>query len=96
MKKINLNTVKEKLVEIKETVNPIARIKSIEIVDLKETPFNGMISSAFWMAGKLPVAGKTATKVFEKSGFEEKSKNFANKFFNPFYYSNKVTTALSK
>jgi len=44
------------------------------------------------MAGKLPVAGKTATKVFEKSNFEEKSKNFANKFFNPFYVVTKLQT----
>ena len=92
MKKINLDTLKTKLVDIKETINPIERIKSIKISDVKETPYSGMISTAFWMAGKLPVAGKTATKVFEKSNFEEKSKNFANKFFNPFYVVTKLQT----
>lgn len=96
MNKINLNTIKEKLVEIKETVKPIERIKNLEVADFKETPYSGMIASAFWMAGKLPFAGKTATEVFEKSDFEAKSKNFANTFFNPFYISNKLTTALSK
>jgi len=90
MKKINLETVKTKLVDIKESINPIEKIKSIKLSDVKETPFNGMIASAFWMAGKLPVAGKIATNVFEKSDFESKSKNFANKFFNPFYAVSKL------
>ena len=63
-----------------------------KIVEIKETPYDGMISAAFWMAGKIPVAGKMATKVLEKSGLEAKSKNFANKFFNPFYLTNKIST----
>ena len=90
MKKINLDTIKTKITEIKDTVKPVERLKSLEISDLKETPYSGMISSAFWMAGKLPLAGKVATEVFEKSDFEAKSKNFANKFFNPFYAVTKL------
>jgi len=43
MKKINLDTLKTKLVDIKETINPIERIKSIKISDVKETPYSGMI-----------------------------------------------------
>ena len=75
MKTINLDTIKTKITEIKETVRPVERLKSLEVSDLKETPYSGMIASAFWMAGKLPLAGKVATKVFEKSDFEVKSKD---------------------
>jgi|FLOH01.1.fsa_nt_gi hypothetical protein len=92
MKTINLDTIKTKITEIKETVRPVERLKSLEVSDLKETPYSGMIASAFWMAGKLPLAGKVATKVFEKSDFEVKSKDFANKFFNPFYVITKLKT----
>ena len=92
MKKINLDTIKTKITEIKDTVKPVERLKSLEMSDLKETPYSGMIAGAFWMAGKLPLAGKVATKVFEKSDFESKSKDFANKFFNPFYAVEKLKT----
>jgi len=61
----------------------------------KETPFDGIISSAFWMAGKIPVAGKIATKVLAKSNLEAKSKNFANTFFNPFSITNKLAATKS-
>ena len=90
MKKINLETVKTKIVDMKETFNPVERVKAVKISDLKETPYSGMISSAFWMAGKIPVAGKIATKVLESSDLENKSKKFANIFFNPFVISNKL------
>ncbi len=90
MKKINLETAKTKIVEMKEAFNPVERIKALEVSNLKETPYNGMISMAFWMAGKIPVAGKMATKILEKSDLESKSKNFANTFFNPFAISNKL------
>jgi len=66
-------------------------MKTINLNEIKETPFNGMIRSAFWMAGKIPVAGRVATKVFEKSDFEVKAKDFANKFFNPFYATKKLS-----
>jgi len=92
MKKINLETIKSTLTDIKETINPVEKIKNITMSDVKETPYSGMVSGAFWMAGKIPFAGKVATKVFEKSEFEEKAKKFANTFFNPFYLSNKLTT----
>jgi len=92
MKTINLETIKTKITEIKDTINPVERLKSLEMATVKETPYSGMIAGAFWMAGKLPVAGKIATKVFEKSDFEAKSKDFANKFFNPFYVVTKLKT----
>jgi len=93
MKKINLETVKTSIVEIKESFKPVETIKSIKLSELKETPYSGMISSAFWMAGKIPVAGKMATKILEKSDLEKKSKNFANMFFNPFAISKKLVAA---
>ena len=93
MKKINLETVKTSIVEIKESFKPVETIKSIKLSELKETPYSGMISSAFWMAGKIPVAGKIATKVLAKSDLENKSKNFANMFFNPFAISKKLVAA---
>jgi len=92
MKKINLDTIKTKITEIKDTVKPVERLKSLQMSDIKETPYSGMIAGAFWMAGKIPLAGKVATKVFEKSDFEVKSQNFANKFFNPFYAVEKLKT----
>jgi hypothetical protein len=92
MKTINLDTIKAKITEIKETANPVEKIKALKFSEVKETPYSGMIAGAFWMAGKLPLAGKVATKVFEKSDFEVKSKNFANKFFNPFYVVSKLKT----
>jgi len=52
-----------------------------------------MISSAFWMAGKIPSAGKIATKVLADSNLEAKSKDFANKYFNPFCITNKLAAA---
>ena len=90
MKKINFETVKTTVSEMKESFKPVETIKSIKFAELKETPYNGMISSAFWMAGKIPVAGKIATKVLAESDLENKSKNFANMFFNPFAISNKL------
>lgn len=92
MKTINLETIKTKITQIKDTVHPLERLKSLEVKNIKATPYNGMIASAFWMAGKLPLAGKVATQVFTKSDFENKSKDFANKFFNPFYAIEKLKT----
>ena len=68
-------------------------MKKINLETIKETPFDGLISSAFWMAGKIPVAGKIATKVLAKSNLEAKSKDFANTFFNPFSITNKLAAA---
>jgi len=84
MKKINLETIKTTITELKDTM---------KVENVKETPFDGMISSAFWMAGKIPVAGKVATKVLADSDLEAKSKEFANKYFNPFSITNKLAAA---
>ena len=84
MKKINLETIKTTVTQLRETM---------KVENIKETPFNGMISSAFWMAGKIPVAGKIATKVLTDSNLEVKSKNFANTFFNPFSITNKLAAS---
>jgi len=91
MKTINLETIKTKIAEVKDSIHPIQRVKSIQISDIKEKPYNAMIESAFWMAGKLPVAGKVATRVLDNSNLETKSKDFANKFFNPFYFTAKFS-----
>jgi len=93
MKKLNLDTLKTTITEVKDAINPIERVKALKVSDIKEKPFDGMISSAFWMAGRIPVAGKIATKVLSKSDLEAKSKDFANKFFNPFYCSKKLLTS---
>ncbi len=92
MKIINLETLKTKLVVIKDSFTSVEGIKKFELSEIKETPYNRMIASAFWMASKLPVGGKIAAKVLKDSDLENKSKNFANKFFNPFYLVTKLTT----
>ena len=70
--------------------------ETVKFSDMQEDMYNKMIDGAYNIATKMPLAGPTAKKVFDKIEMKERSKIMANYMFNPFYTYKKIKSKFSK